>query len=44
METYPKSTQMYALRLSIDIFEACAFPGYIALLGGCYGPKESPSF
>lgn len=32
--------QMYALRFFIGLFEACAFPGYIALLGGWYGPKE----
>ncbi|KAB8292889.1 hypothetical protein EYC80_007255 [Monilinia laxa] len=31
---------MYALRFFIGLFEACAFPGYIALLGGWYGPKE----
>lgn len=31
---------MYALRFFTGIFEACAFPGYIALLGGWYGPKE----
>ena len=33
-------SQMYALRFLIGLFEACAFPGYIALLGGWYGPKE----
>ncbi|KAF7556552.1 hypothetical protein G7Z17_g1348 [Cylindrodendrum hubeiense] len=31
---------LYALRFFIGLFEACAFPGYIALLGGWYGPKE----
>ncbi|GJC99520.1 pantothenate transporter liz1 [Colletotrichum higginsianum] len=31
---------MYALRFFIGLFEACAFPGYIAMLGGWYGPKE----
>lgn len=31
---------MYALRFFIGLAEACAFPGYIALLGGWYGPKE----
>ncbi|TVY83996.1 Pantothenate transporter liz1 [Lachnellula suecica] len=31
---------MYALRFFIGLFEACAFPGYVALLGGWYGPKE----
>lgn len=33
-------SQMYALRFFIGLFEACAFPGYVALLGGWYGPKE----
>ncbi|RAL60014.1 hypothetical protein DID88_000640 [Monilinia fructigena] len=33
-------SDMYALRFFIGLFEACAFPGYIALLGGWYGPKE----
>lgn len=31
---------MYALRFFIGLFEACAFPGYISMLGGWYGPKE----
>lgn len=31
---------MYALRFFIGLFEACAFPGYIAILGGWYGPNE----
>ncbi|PVI01798.1 MFS general substrate transporter [Periconia macrospinosa] len=31
---------MYALRFFIGLLEACAFPGYVALLGGWYGPKE----
>ncbi|CZT09539.1 related to transporter protein [Rhynchosporium graminicola] len=31
---------MYTLRFFIGLFEACAWPGYIALLGGWYGPKE----
>ncbi|KAL6704494.1 hypothetical protein ACN47E_008123 [Coniothyrium glycines] len=31
---------MYALRFFIGLFEACAFPGYIAMLGSWYGPKE----
>ncbi|OHE93855.1 pantothenate transporter liz1 [Colletotrichum orchidophilum] len=35
-----KTSKMYALRFFIGLFEACAFPGYIAMLGGWYGPKE----
>ncbi|RAO64700.1 uncharacterized protein BHQ10_000712 [Talaromyces amestolkiae] len=31
---------MYALRFFIGLFEACAFPGYVAMLGSWYGPKE----
>ncbi|BCS17496.1 uncharacterized protein APUU_10324A [Aspergillus puulaauensis] len=31
---------MYGLRFLIGLFEACAFPGYIAMLGSWYGPKE----
>lgn len=31
---------MYALRFFIGLFEACSFPGYIAMLGGWYGPGE----
>ncbi|KAF2992882.1 hypothetical protein E8E14_000162, partial [Neopestalotiopsis sp. 37M] len=31
---------MYALRFFIGLFEACAFPGYIAMLGSWYGPNE----
>ncbi|KAJ5901479.1 pantothenate transporter liz1 [Penicillium taxi] len=31
---------MYVLRFFIGLFEACSFPGYIAMLGGWYGPKE----
>ncbi|RMZ79996.1 hypothetical protein DV738_g2932, partial [Chaetothyriales sp. CBS 135597] len=31
---------MYALRFFIGLFEACAFPGYISMLGGWYGPRE----
>jgi ACS family pantothenate transporter-like MFS transporter len=31
---------MYALRFFIGLFEACSFPGYIAMLGNWYGPKE----
>lgn len=31
---------MYALRFFIGLFEACAFPGYISMLGGWYGPQE----
>ncbi|KAH8651441.1 pantothenate transporter liz1 [Xylariales sp. PMI_506] len=31
---------MYALRFFIGLFEACSFPGYVAMLGGWYGPKE----
>ncbi|ORY08617.1 major facilitator superfamily domain-containing protein [Clohesyomyces aquaticus] len=29
-----------SLRFFIGLFEACAFPGHIALLGSWYGPKE----
>lgn len=32
--------KMYALRFFIGLFEACAFPGYISMLGDWYGPKE----
>jgi len=32
--------QMYALRFFIGLLEACAFPGYIAILGSWYGPQE----
>lgn len=31
---------IYALRFFIGLFEACAFPGYVAMLGSWYGPKE----
>ncbi|KAF9876576.1 pantothenate [Colletotrichum karsti] len=31
---------MYALRFFIGLFESVAFPGYISMLGGWYGPKE----
>ena len=31
---------MYALRFFIGLFESCAFPGYIAILGSWYGPQE----
>lgn len=31
---------MYVLRFFIGLFEACSFPGYVALLGGWYGPAE----
>lgn len=31
---------MYVLRFFIGLFEAVAFPGYIALLGSWYGPRE----
>ncbi|KAJ4332427.1 hypothetical protein N0V95_009666 [Ascochyta clinopodiicola] len=31
---------MYVLRFFIGLFEACSFPGYIAMLGSWYGPKE----
>ncbi|ETS86245.1 hypothetical protein PFICI_00073 [Pestalotiopsis fici W106-1] len=31
---------MYALRFLVGLLEACAFPGYAALLGGWYGPKQ----
>ncbi|KAL4964469.1 major facilitator superfamily domain-containing protein [Aspergillus stella-maris] len=31
---------IYALRFLIGLFEACAFPGYIAMLGSWYGPRE----
>ena len=32
--------QLYALRFFVGLFEACSFPGYAALLGGWYGPRE----
>ncbi|KAL1897953.1 hypothetical protein Sste5346_003805 [Sporothrix stenoceras] len=32
--------QLYVLRFFVGLFEACSFPGYAALLGGWYGPKE----
>ncbi|OAA57988.1 pantothenate transporter liz1 [Niveomyces insectorum RCEF 264] len=32
--------QIYALRFFVGLFEACSFPGYAALLGGWYGPRE----
>jgi ACS family pantothenate transporter-like MFS transporter len=32
--------KMYALRFFIGLLEACAFPGYIAILGSWYGPQE----
>ncbi|KAG4031712.1 hypothetical protein MFRU_008g00750 [Monilinia fructicola] len=31
---------MYVLRFFIGLFEACSFPGYVALLGGWYAPTE----
>jgi ACS family pantothenate transporter-like MFS transporter len=31
---------MYALSFFIGLLEACAFPGYIAILGSWYGPQE----
>ncbi|KAI0010795.1 major facilitator superfamily domain-containing protein [Xylariaceae sp. FL0662B] len=31
---------MYALRFLVGLLEACAFPGYAALLGGWYGPTQ----
>ncbi|KAK2677819.1 MFS transporter superfamily [Fusarium oxysporum f. sp. vasinfectum] len=31
---------MYVLRFFIGLFESCAFPGYIAMLGSWYGPNE----
>ncbi|OTB00197.1 hypothetical protein M426DRAFT_268110 [Hypoxylon sp. CI-4A] len=31
---------MYALRFCVGFLESCSFPGYAALLGGWYGPKE----
>ncbi|KAI0472670.1 pantothenate transporter liz1 [Xylariaceae sp. FL0804] len=31
---------LYALRFFTGLFEACAFPGYVALLGGWYGRRE----
>ncbi|KAI1870651.1 uncharacterized protein JN550_005194 [Neoarthrinium moseri] len=31
---------MYVLRFLVGLLEACAFPGYAALLGGWYGPKQ----
>ncbi|VUC33067.1 unnamed protein product [Clonostachys rosea] len=32
--------KLYVLRFFCGLFEACAFPGYAALLGGWYGPQE----
>ncbi|ERT03321.1 uncharacterized protein SPSK_09073 [Sporothrix schenckii 1099-18] len=32
--------QLYVLRFFVGLFEACSFPGYAALLGGWYGPRE----
>ena len=37
---FPDISQMYALRFFIGLLEACAFPGYIAILGSWYGPQE----
>ncbi|KAJ4265962.1 hypothetical protein NW762_003935 [Fusarium torreyae] len=31
---------LYGLRFFTGLLEACAFPGYAALLGGWYGPRE----
>lgn len=31
---------LYVLRFFVGLLEACAFPGYAALLGGWYGPKQ----
>ncbi|KAJ5907464.1 hypothetical protein N7495_000146 [Penicillium taxi] len=31
---------LYVLRFFVGVFEACSFPGYSALLGGWYGPRE----
>ncbi|KAI1612754.1 major facilitator superfamily domain-containing protein [Exophiala viscosa] len=31
---------LYALRFFVGLLESCSFPGYAALLGGWYGPKE----
>lgn len=31
---------MYILRFFIGLLESCAFPGYVAMLGGWYGPNE----
>jgi ACS family pantothenate transporter-like MFS transporter len=31
---------LYILRFFIGLLEACAFPGYAALLGGWYGPTQ----
>ncbi|KAK4496443.1 hypothetical protein PRZ48_012423 [Zasmidium cellare] len=31
---------LYILRFFVGLAEACAFPGYAALLGGWYGPTE----
>lgn len=31
---------MYVLRFFVGLAEACAFPGYAALLGGWYGPTQ----
>lgn len=31
---------MYALRFLIGVLEACAFPGYAALLGSWFGPTQ----
>ncbi|KAL4790069.1 major facilitator superfamily domain-containing protein [Aspergillus venezuelensis] len=31
---------IYGLRFLIGLFEACPFPGYIAMLGSWYGPRK----
>ncbi|KAL1853197.1 hypothetical protein VTK73DRAFT_9057 [Phialemonium thermophilum] len=31
---------LYVLRFFVGLLEACSFPGYAALLGGWYGPRE----
>lgn len=40
MASAKKVETLYALRFFVGLLEACAFPGYAALLGGWYGPKQ----
>ncbi|KAI1484775.1 major facilitator superfamily domain-containing protein [Biscogniauxia mediterranea] len=40
MASAKKVETLYALRFLVGLLESCSFPGYAALLGGWYGPKE----
>ncbi|KAH9904477.1 major facilitator superfamily domain-containing protein [Xylariomycetidae sp. FL2044] len=40
MASAKKVETLYALRFLVGLLESCAFPGYAALLGGWYGPKQ----